>query len=372
MALSNEDNLRLNVLCSQPVKAIRINESSMLLTALTDKGEARIALTPNQNDDRYLREIREFLSEKYLGMPGGFPRHLSRWTRMGDANNSADKMLLLGEAEAIVALAYSNNVSAEQAEYAWWAYQSPEIARNLLKSPAVAQSEFGQQLAAFLLEFLPFEEKPLSVVESVQMCLQYNLISEAEKADLWARAKRKNPFFVGFLLAGPTAIPLKETAHCDMQMISEQLSEECKAQNNFAEVYLYFLSAEGRKWLKSLQLALKKPTDPDVVIALFITIDQSIELAIAPKRGARSIHQALEKSAQLCHAPGAPTQIQSVCKQLKPRQIDQFSSMLLLAQLGEHTLNDVFGGCDASGSVMRKHLKPLIDPINTAIDTLLK
>ena len=167
MPLSNEDSLRLNILCSQPVKAIRINDSSMVLTALTDKGEARIELSPNQKEDRYLREVREFLSERFLGMPGGFPRHLGRWTRMGDAHHSVDKMLLLGETEAVVALAYSSKLNAEQAAYAWWACQSPEIARNLLNNQAVVESDLGKELASFLLEFLPFEAKPLDVVHSV-------------------------------------------------------------------------------------------------------------------------------------------------------------------------------------------------------------
>ena len=45
--------------------------------------------------------------------------------------------------------------------------------------------------------------------------------------------------------------------------------------------------------------------------------------------------------------------------------------MLVLAQLGEHTLNRYFGGRDASGTVMRKHLKPLISQINLSIQNLL-
>jgi hypothetical protein len=50
--LSNEDNLRLNVLLAQDLKAIRINEGTMTVHALTDKGEAKVALNPTTRDDQ--------------------------------------------------------------------------------------------------------------------------------------------------------------------------------------------------------------------------------------------------------------------------------------------------------------------------------
>ncbi len=370
MPLSNEDSLRLNILCSQPVKAIRINDSSLVLTALTEKGEARIDLTPNQETTRYLREVREFLSEKYLGMPGGFPKHLGSWTRMGDAQNSPDKMLLLGEPEAVVALAYSGSVNSEQAAHAWWACQSAEIARNLLKNQAVVESKLGQELAAFLMEFLPFEEQPLNVVESVKLCLQKNLISAKQKQGLWARAKRKHPVFVGFLLAGAEAIPLSEAAHPKYPSLRSTLRNAQLDNNPYAQTFLYFLSGDGRKWLKSLSMSFEKLTEQDVVIALFISIDQTFDFSIGPTHGEPNINQALKTAARLCEDEQAPIEIQSLLRLLDQQQIEQFKALLVLAQIGENTLNNVFGGRDASGSVMRKHLMPLTNQINLAIQTL--
>jgi len=322
MPLSNEDSLRLNVLCAQAVKAIRINESSMLLTALTDKGEARIELNPNERHEAYLRKVRTFLSEKYLGMPGGYPRHLGRWTRMGDSRNSLDKMLVLGEPEAIIALAYSSPISPELAGYAWWAYQS-------------------------------------------------ELISDKHKTALWERAKRKNPYFAGFLLAGPQSIPYTETEHHDFTAASSKLGEELSTSNPFAQTYLHFLSSDGQKWLKSLRLALKKPGDPDVVIALFIAIDQYVDLGIGEHRGVRQIQQALESTNTLCSSEDAPAQLRKVHDKLDAQQRARFKALLVLAQLGENTLNKIFGGRDATGTVMRKHLQPLTTQINKTINTLL-
>lgn len=383
MPLSNEDNLRLNVLCAQQVKVIRINESSMLLTAITDRGEARIELRPNSQHEAYLRDVQEFLSEKFLGMPGGFPRHLTRWNRMGMGQLSAQKMLLLGEPEAIIALSCTRQLDAELASYAWWALQSAEIARNLLKSTQVTQSALGIELAHFLLEFLPFEERSLDIVESVKLCLQDQLLSKQDKASLWQRAQRKNPYFVGFLLAGPQSIPIEEVAHPAHTDMCSVLGTELEQNNQYAAYFIHFLSSEGRKWLKSLTMALVKPTDPDVVIALFVAIDHYIQLDLEPESGALKIEVAVAQAAQLCDTTQyedteqacktryAREQVSAVYRLLNTQQAIQFKAMLVLAQLGENTLNRYFGGRDASGTVMRKHLKPLISQINLTIQNLI-
>ena len=371
MSLSNEDSLRLNVLTAQPVKAIRINESGMTLTALTELGEARIDLAPNTRHEAYLREVRDFLSEKYLGMPGGYPRHLERWTRMGVTHHSLDKMLLLGEQEAIVSLACSRAIDAELATYAWWACQSPEIARNLLKSRQVVESELGPVLAEFLLEFLPFEERPLDVVDSVKQCLQEGLITHRERDKLWERARRRNPYFVGFLLAGPQAIPMRETRHPDYPEIEKSLATELEKNNPYARTYLHFLSEAGRKWLISLNLALKKPGEPDVVTALFIAIEQYIGLDIGEKRGVRTIDLIQENARAWSSLEAAPEQLRAIFPKLGETQREQLTSLLILAQLGEHTLDEVFGGRDATGTVMRKHLKPFTKLIQSTSNVLL-
>ena len=370
MPLSNEDSLRLSVLSAQPVKAIRINESNMVLTALTDKGEARIELCPNERHEAYLREVRNFLSEKYLGMPGGYPRHLGRWTRMGDNQHSLDKMLLLGEPEAIIALARSSSISAELAACAWWVYQSPEIARHLLHSQRVIDSPLGAELAQFLLEFLPFEEQAMNVVNGVALCLQGNLINDETRHMLWERARRKNPYYVGFMLAGPRSIPYAEVAHPEHDVTESDLTVELSNGNPYAQTFVHFLSSDGQKWLKSLQQALKKPTEPNVVIAIFLAIEHYTELDISVRHGVRNIELASANSDKLCAVGITSTQLNHIGNKLNDQQLERFKAMLVLVQLGDNTLNDIFGGRDASGTVMRKHLQPLTSQINNLVETL--
>ena len=89
MELSSEDSLRLNVLLANRPLAIRIDESSMTVFALSEQGEASVKLNPRGRDDQYLKKVRELLSSQILGSPGGYPIFLRRWTRMGQARRQA-------------------------------------------------------------------------------------------------------------------------------------------------------------------------------------------------------------------------------------------------------------------------------------------
>ncbi len=370
MQLSNEDNLRLNVLLAQPLQAIRINESTMTVHALTEKGEARVRLNPTVRDEQYLRWIRELLSTKVTGSPGGYPVFLKRWTRMGHTRNNLEQMLLLGEPEAVVAVVHAPTLSHEIGRRAWWASPSAHNARRLLEKPDVVAGPLGKELAAYLLEFLPFEEVQLDVVDSVRLCLQGELVSVEEREKLWGRAKRKNPFYVGFLHADSALIPLPAKANPRCAIVSEQLAEPLAANNPWAQALCNTLDVSGQNWLRALQLALDKPVDQDVVISLFIALGARFQLPFPEFRGVRELDTALQRTEQLC-AGDCPDEIKAVLENLNAGTLPLFKSMLILAQLGEDSLIPYFGGNDSVGSVMRKRLEPLTDPLLTQVKVLL-
>lgn len=370
MQLAHEDNLRLNVLFAQPVQAIRINEGSMTLHALTVKGEAKIKLNPTVREEQYLRWVHEWLSLKVTGSPGGYPVFLQRWTRTGHAQHNLEHMLLLGEPEAIVAVVHSPNLSHELAKRAWWAYPSADTARRLLEKSAVAKNELGRELASYLLEFLPFEELTLDIVDTVRLCLQDELISVAEREQLWSRAKRKNPFYVGFLHADAQHIPLANKAHPHFAVVNVALQTELANHNPFANALHYTLSAGGQKWLQTLLLALEKPNDQDVVISLFHAIQKRFNLPFPAVRGVE-VDVALQRAAAYCQGMDTPAALQAVLNALPQEQHAYMQNLVVLAQLGEDSLNKVFGGSDAVGSVMRKHLEPLMRVIVRAVSELL-
>ncbi|HIP53125.1 MAG TPA: hypothetical protein EYH03_03835 [Chromatiales bacterium] len=155
MELSSEDALRLNVLLSNKPQAIRIDESRMVLYGLTESGEAKIKLNPTGKDEQYLKKVRETLSTHVTGSPGGYPVYLRRWTRMGQIReDNLDRLLLLGEPEAVIAVACAKGLNNELAHRAWWALPEPDNARRMLSNPAVVAGDMGKELAEFLIDYL--------------------------------------------------------------------------------------------------------------------------------------------------------------------------------------------------------------------------
>ena len=363
------------MLLAQNLKAIRINEGALTLYALTDQGEAKIVFNPTTRDDQYLRMVREFLSLKITGSPGGYPVFLRRWTRMGHADNTLEHMLLLGEPEAVIAVVHSPDLSHDIGKRAWWANPTTEVAMRLMEYPAVAKGELGKELADYLMEFLPFEERQQNIVDMVRLCLQNDqLITEKQLQSLWARAKRKNPFYVGFLHTDPKRIPLDLKPSKNHQVISKQLQNLLDADNIYAKTLCQLLDSDGQKWLETLKLSLKKPVDQDVVISLFIAISNYFQLPLhtlrLDKRGTRSFEIALEHADKVCQTADKD-ELKHLVEALDKAYLPQLNAMLVLAQMGEHTLIPIFSGNDSVGTVMRKRLLPLTTPLLEKVNALM-
>ena len=374
MELSNEDNLRLNVLLAQELKAIRINESTMTIHALTNQGEAKVKLNPTLQDDQYLRMVRELISLKVTGSPGGYPVYIKTWTRMGHADNTLEHMLLLGEPEAVIAVVYSPSLSHDIGVRAWWANPCTEVAMRLMEYEEVYKGELGKELAEYLMEFLPFEERQLNIVSMVRLCLRDNLITEKQKDKLWSRAQRRNPFMVGFMHADTHQIPITSKPSSQYTLYSTELLALANADNIYAKTLLSLLDAEGQKWLKTLKLSLKKPVDQEVVISLFSAISQHFKLPlntlIKDGRGTRSIEIAIEHSQKVCDEPDNQMLAQLITE-LGDELLPSIDAMLVLAQMGEHTLIPIFSGNESVGTVMRKRLLPLTTPLLEKVDILM-
>ncbi len=371
MQLSNEDNLRLNVLMAQDLKAIRIDESKMIVYALSAKGDVKIQLNPTCKDEKYIRLVKELLSNKFMGSPGGYPVYIKRWTRMGQDRHqeSLAQLLLLGEPEAVVAVVHAPSLTPEIARHAWWAYPSSENARRLLDKKEIAESDFARELAEFLLEFLPFEVEHRDMIDSVRLCLQPNLLNEDEIADLWKRAKRKQSLYVGFLHSLADDLPEEYDAHLSFEEIQQQLAELIGEGNVYATQLLRYLSASGQAFLHTIIRVLEKAASQETIVSMFqalSTYNESLPLASIKQRTIKDA----EQLAVVWLGGNDDEQLQA-CLAACPQCRDQIRAILVLSQMGELTLFPIFGLTDALGSVMRKKLKPLTEPLLENIRLLM-
>jgi len=365
MMLSAEDNLRLNVLLRQELHAVRIDESKMVVFALTAKGEAKVVLNATGKDEAYIKEVKALFSTHVMGSPGGYPVYLKRWTRMGQARDKTlAQLLLLGEPEAVVAAVYACGLTDELAARAWWAMPTAENARRMLEKQAVAEGKTGKVLADFLIEFLPFEEDQSDIIESVRLVLQPGLISQQEKQKLWAKTKTKKSFYVGFLHASADDLPVNIAAHADYEKVKYHLSSLLQKKNPYALMLEKTFSAKGQAFIDTVKEALKKPGNQDVVISLFAAIANYFVSAVPEKYTEDNIELICAEAISLSGSNNK--QIQEVVLALNGinENVQQYlSAIIVLACLSVNLVNPIFARSDAIGTVMRKKIKPVTDPV---------
>ncbi len=112
-------------------------------------------------------------------------------------DESLAQLLLLGEPEAVVAAVCSPGLTDELARRAWWAMEDAENARRMLGNPAIVAGTMGKILAAYLVDYLPFETEAERIMESVRLVLQPDLLAPEIRADLWHKSARKQAYAVG-------------------------------------------------------------------------------------------------------------------------------------------------------------------------------
>jgi len=372
--LTPEDALRVNVLLAGSLKAVRIDESKMTLHALSDKGEAKIQLNPNCRDESYLRRVRETLSSHVLGSPGGYPVYLKRWTRMGQARDSIlESLLLLGEPEAVAAVVNAPGITDEIASRAWWALQTSENARCMLRQEAVVQGRMGPVLAQFLLEFLPFEEEARDQIRSVRLVLQGELITAGERQRLWEKGKHRNAFHVGFLQAVPDDLPAGNSPAPEWERASRGSQELLRAGNPFAVQLCRLLGPAGQAFLDGVENVLKKPANQDVVVELMHALAAHARTLPLPRTRLACVEDIEAEVDRLIAGPeqggDAQRELAAVLQAL-PGNVHHIRAMLFLGLLDEPVLDPVFARTDAIGSVMRRKLAPVTEPVLQQITIL--
>lgn len=365
MPLSNEDLLRLNVLLAHDLQAVRIDEQTLTVHGLTGDNEAHIPLNPNCRPAQYLKRVRETLSNHALGSPGGYPVFLQRWTRMGQAKDTQlEKLLLLGESEAVVAVAGAPGLTDDIARRAWWAMPTADIARRMLERETVAQGQMGKVLAAFLVEHLPFETDPLTIITTVRLVLQPGLIDNDLRRRIWTRGTQRNAYHLGFLEAVPDDLPAPVPARADYAAARAALAPH--AENPVAALLAKLLSGPGQTFLAVSETQLRHPLDKYTTARLFDTIGNYFAPA---RRGAMRE----DIAAALAHAELLVAKTEEDIGALltaAPTLRQEIAAILALAHCGEVWATPVISKTSASGTLLKRKLEPVVEPLLAQIAVL--
>jgi len=339
--LSPEDSFRLQVLLAQDLQAVRIDESSLTLHALTDKGEASIPLSPNCRTDKYLRQVRELLSGHALGSPGGYPVYLTRWTRHGQmAGVNLGKLLLTGEPEAVVAVVHSPGLTDELARFAWWTQPTIENARLMLSREVVARGPMGRILADFLVEHLPFlQDDHLGIIDTVAVLIHSNAVTPASLETVWKWGRRSNTHFVAFLEMAAGQLPVPLAAHPQHAAVSAALAPNLVAQHPAACALERALSSQGQTFLDAAGEILERPETQEVVSRTLNAIGRYFS-------GSADWNQADQPVCDTCQSFGP-----------------KLEAAARLARCDDSEVKAIFTRSTAIGSLMRRKIEPVITPL---------
>lgn len=366
LELSHEDTLRLNVLVTN-VEAIRIDEHTLTVYGLSDRGEARVQLNPTGRPETYLKAVREFLSTVALGSPGGYPVHLNRWTRMGQARDTnLAKLLMLGEPEAIAAVVCAPGLTDELARRAWWSDTSAENARRMLARSCVVEGEMGRVLAAYLVEHLPFETEARLMIETVRLVLQPGLIDAAARRRLWEKGASQGSYRIGFLLADPENLPQTAAARTDFEALAPALAALSETAAPLAGLLERALAAAGQGFLATCEQLLPKLADQDAVVALLNALSGYFRAARLTDEPCQDVATILADAARAAAGQPAAQAVLAALPQLEP----ELRALYALARMDEAIVTPIFARSSASGSLMRRKIEPVIRPVLDAIAVL--
>jgi hypothetical protein len=368
MDLSPEDQLRINVLLAHELEAVRIDEQNLVLYALSKGNEARIPLHPNCRPEKYLKRVREVLSQHALGTPSGYPVFLQRWTRMGQAHDAQlARLLLLGEPEAIVAVAGAPGLTAELARRVWWAMPTADIARRMLEREAVRHSEMGQVLSEFLIEYLPFETEPLTVVQTVRLILEAGHADDETRRQLWRRGTHRNAYHLGFLASCPHDLPISLPARADYADHAPALAALAQAGNALAAALERLLDSPGQGFLATAEEALQHPLDKETTALLLEVIGQYFAVGC---RGEERRADLAGAEAAAEEALRSPREELAALIAAVPALEREIRAMLVLAHTSESFVTPILARTTASGTLLRRKLEPVFVPLLAHIAVL--
>jgi hypothetical protein len=369
--LTPEDSLRLNVMLAGDIQAIRIDAANMTIYGLSPRGTASVKLHPVGRTDQYLRTARELLAGFAIGSPGGYPVYLQRWTRMGQARDKGlDRLLLLGEPEAVTSVAYSNGLTDELARRAWWAMPVADNARRMLERECVLQGQMGKVLADFLIEHLPFENEAHIIIDTIRILLQPGLTDEQTRLSLWRKGEIDNAYHAGFLASLPDGIPEPLSPRDDFETLQPRLASLAAHGNMIAQQLQRVLSAPGQTFLQAYDEVLRYPANQDVMLVLLEALASYFEVLHPLHACSGEAVEAVVANVDSFIASQTPASAIGQFLQTVPELKNEVSAMLALSCMDANIATPIMSQTTASGSLMRKKLEPISMPILQLISVL--
>ncbi|HEU5339111.1 MAG TPA: hypothetical protein VFU39_07485, partial [Sulfuricaulis sp.] len=275
-------------------------------------------------------------------------------------------LLLLGEPEAVTAVAGAPGLSDELARRTWWAMPTSDIARRLLEKQAVVQGKMGEELAQFLVEHLPFESDSMLVIATIRLVLQPGLIEAPARERIFRLGTHRNVYHIGFLDAVPDALPDPLPARSDAAKYRGRLAN-ISVKYPLAAFLSKLLDSPGQTFLAVSEMQLRHPVDKYTVATLMDIIGNYFKPGLSGNKQANEFGKAFAMAEARLLDPGEEL---AVLLKSVPELKKEIMAMLTLAHTGEALVTPIIAASTASGTLLRRKLGPVLDPLLEQYATL--
>jgi hypothetical protein len=230
----------------------------------------------------------------------------------------------------------------------------------LLEKDVVVKGRMGQELAAYLVEYLPFETEPLTVIATVRLILQTGLIDTEARGRIFRLGTHRNAYHIGFLDAVPDDLPQPLPARDDYAGYRDRLAMLVEHGNALAAFLAKLLDAPGQTFLAVSEAQLQHPVDKYTVAALMDIIGNYFRPARCATEPAGEIDAALKCTETLMAS--ARDELKALLEGV-PELRGEISAMLTLAHTGERLVTPIIAVTTASGTLLRRKLEPVVNPV---------
>ncbi|MCK5003216.1 MAG: hypothetical protein KAS57_09335, partial [Gammaproteobacteria bacterium] len=159
----------------------------------------------------------------------------------------------------------------------------------------------------------------------------------------------------------PDGLPVEAQSHSSYESVIEKIQMLVAENNTYALMLSRILSDRGQAFIQTAEMALKKPSNQEVVEALLNAISVYFDAIKLESFTADNIETIFDETACICDVAesAALKQVLDVVPEMK----DKIQAMLVLSCLSVKLINPVFSQTDAIGTMMRKKIKHITDPI---------
>jgi hypothetical protein len=198
------------------------------------------------------------------------------------------------------------------------------------------------------------------VIATIRLILQPRLIDPEARDRIFRLGTHRNVYHIGFLEALPDELPDRLSARADHADYRARLAALAAEGNAPAALLAKLLDSPGQTFLTVSETQLQHPVDKYTVAKLMDIVGNYFRPALGAQKPAREIGAAIAATEKLMNATdGEPTALLQAVPELR----EEIAAMLTLAHTGEALVTPIIAASTASGTLLRRKLEPVLEPL---------